>query len=123
MGLLGEALGLSVRRQVPVGKRLWGSARRIDVVLSRGDLRLGLECKSQVKAGSAEEKIVATVRDIEAWPIRGIIVFSGEGFSANMKSYLLSTGRAVELEDLEDWLRLYFGLDEAEPSLPLQKGS
>ena len=39
------------------------------------------------------------------------MVFAGAGFSANMRSYLLSTGRAVELTDLRPWLQLYFGLD------------
>jgi hypothetical protein len=40
-------------------------------------------------------------------------VFAGAGFSANMTAFLLSTGKAVELADLEVWLRLYFGLDLA----------
>jgi hypothetical protein len=38
------------------------------------------------------------------------VVYSGDGFSENIKSYLLSTGMAVELCDLETWLELYFGL-------------
>ena len=40
-----------------------------------------------------------------------LVVFSGTGFSVNMRSYLHSTGKAVGLEDLEAWLRLFFGLD------------
>jgi hypothetical protein len=71
---------------------------------------LGLECKYQGGGGSAEEKVPATIQDIEAWPIEGIVVFSGDGFTTNMKSFLISTGKAVELEELEPWLRLYFGL-------------
>ena len=71
---------------------------------------LGLECKYQGSKGSAEEKIPATIEDIKAWPIRGMVVYSGEGFSSNMQSYLLSTGMAVELRDLKTWLELYFGL-------------
>jgi hypothetical protein len=38
------------------------------------------------------------------------VVFAGEGFSPNMRSYLFSTGKAVELEDLSPWLQLYFGI-------------
>ncbi len=109
---IGEDLGLKVRAQVRVGKRIWGADRRIDVVLTDPDTRLslGLECKFQGSAGSAEEKIPTTIKDIEAWPIRGLVVFAGDGFSAHMRNYLYSTGLAVELDDLEMWLRLFFGL-------------
>ena len=71
---------------------------------------LGLECKFQSVGGSAEEKIPATIKDIEAWPIPGLVVFAGPGFSENMRAFLISTGKAVEFEELEPWLRLYFGL-------------
>ena len=109
---LGEVLGLQVRRHVRVGRRLWGAVREIDVVLTDPALRrsLGVECKYQGSSGSAEEKIPATIRDIEAWPIPGLVVYGGNGFSANMRSYLLSTGKAVAFADLEDWLRLFFGI-------------
>lgn len=109
---LGEQLGLQVRRQVKVGRRLWGAERYIDVVLTDVVLRrsLGIECKYQGSIGTAEEKIPSTIRDIEAWPIPGLVVFTGEGFSGNMQSYLLSTGKAVAFDELEDWLRLFFGI-------------
>ncbi len=112
---LGERLGLDARRQVRVGKRLWGAERVIDVILGHTNgKRLGVECKYQGTTGSAEEKIPATIQDLAAWPISGIVAFDGDGFSERMRFYLLSTGKAVELEDLEDWLRLYFGLPLAE---------
>jgi hypothetical protein len=109
---IGMSLGLAVRTQVSVGKRIWGAVRQIDVVLTDPTTRqsLGLECKYQGSGGSAEEKIPTTIKDIEAWPIKGLVVFHGEGFSAHMRAYLFSTGLAVELEDLETWLRLFFGL-------------
>ena len=110
--IVGEALGLDADIEVAVGRRIWGAKRRIDVVLKDPVTRvsLGLECKYQGTKGSAEEKIPATIQDIKAWPIRGMVVYSGEGFSTNMRSYLLSTGMAVELDDLKTWLELYFGL-------------
>jgi len=110
---IAAGLGLEVARQVKVGRRVWGAERRIDLVLRHrpSGRRLGLECKFQGTAGTAEEKIPATLRDLEAWPIDGLVVFAGEGFSEHMKAYLLSTGKAIYLEDLETWLRLYFGLD------------
>ena len=109
---LAQRLGLETREQVRVGRRLWGAERRIDVVLTQPDTRkrLGIECKFQAVSGSAEEKIPTTIQDIAAWPIAGIVVFHGGGFSPAMRSFLLASGRAVEFEDLEGWLRLYFGL-------------
>ena len=111
---IGRDLGLQARKEVKVGRRLWGAVRSIDVVLTDRESRksLGIECKFQSKTGSAEEKIPATIEDIRAWPIDGIVVFSGGGFSDNMRSFLYSTGLAVDLDDLESWLRLFFGLDE-----------
>ncbi len=109
---LAESIGLEVRQQVKVGRRLWGARRSIDIVATRAELNLslGIECKWQAIGGSVEEKIPATIQDIAAWPIPGLVVFAGEGFSDNMRSYLHSTGKAVSYDDLEDWLRLFFGL-------------
>lgn len=111
---LAESLGLSVRTEVRVGRRLWGAIRRIDVVITDPTTRrtLGLECKFQGNKGTAEEKIPSTVDDIRAWPIPGLVVTDGPGFSANMRQFLISTGKAVDFDDLEDWLILYFGLPE-----------
>jgi hypothetical protein len=109
---LGQTLGLKTEEEVPLGRRLWGSKRRIDVVITHPETRqsLGIECKVQSTKGSAEEKIPATIMDITAWPIPGIVVFSGDGFSPEFRSYLYSSGKAVEFVDLEDWLRLFFRL-------------
>jgi len=112
---LGEDIGLDVRLEVRVGRRLWGAVRCIDVVLTRTGTgkTLGVECKYQGGGGSAEEKVPATIQDIEAWPIPGVVVFGGEGFSTNMVAYFHSTGKAVALDELEPWLRLFFGLPAA----------
>lgn len=72
--------------------------------------RLGIECKFQATPGTAEEKIPATIQDIAYWPIPGIVVIDGEGFSENMVGYLMASGKVVWFEELEDWLRLFFGL-------------
>jgi hypothetical protein len=110
---LAAGLGLEVRTQYKIGRRIWGAVRKIDLILTHpGDRqRLGVECKYQGTQGSAEEKIPLILQDIGAWPIPGIVVFAGDGFSPHMQGYLLSSGKAVELEDLEPWLRLYFGLE------------
>jgi hypothetical protein len=109
---MATGLGLQVRTQVRVARRIWGAVRKIDVVLTHIETRrtLGIECKFQREKGTAEEKIPSTIQDIAAWPIRGIVVFAGEGFTPNMRSFLIASGSAVELEDLREWLLLYFGL-------------
>lgn len=109
---LAQRLGLKVQTEVKAARRLWGNQRYIDVVITdeKTGKRLGIECKFQAKPGTAEEKIPATIQDIAYWPIPGIVVIAGEGFSANMRGYLMSTGKVVWYDDLEDWLRLYFGL-------------
>ncbi len=109
---LAQGLGLDVHGQVRVGRRLWGAERVIDLILTDSERRksLGIECKFQGTRGTAEEKIPATIDDIGAWPIPGLVVFEGDGFTTNMRSYLVSTGKAVEVADLDPWLRLYFGL-------------
>lgn len=111
---LAEELGLDGRTNVVVGRRLWGAIRKTDVVVTDPTTRrtLGLECKCQRQKGSAEEKIPATVDDLSAWPIRGLIVTDGPGFSANIRHFLASTGKAVEFDDLRTWLKLYFGLPD-----------
>jgi len=109
---LAMKLGLKVETEVTAARRLWGAKRHIDVVLTQEKTgkNLGVECKFQGGSGSAEEKIPATIKDIESWPIPGIVVIEGKGFSANMQGYLMATGKVVWFEDLEDWLRLYFAL-------------
>ena len=109
---IAKKLGLETKEQFHVARRIWGANRKIDVVLieSKSRKTLGVECKYQGGGGSAEEKIPATIQDIKAWPIPGIVVFAGEGITENMKSFLISSGKAVELDELEPWLRLFFGL-------------
>ena len=106
-------LGLTAREQYQCGRRIWGAVRMIDVVLTdpSSRRRLGVECKFQGTQGSAEEKIPAIIQDIAAWPIPGLVVFSGPGFSSNIKSFLIASGRAVDFDDLDPWLRLFFSLD------------
>ena len=109
---LGRDMGLEPMEQVRVARRIWGAERFIDVVLIHPQTRktLGLECKFQAVRGTAEEKIPAIIKDIDAWPIPGLVVFAGEGFTENMRSFLIATGKAVEFDDLPPWLRLFFGL-------------
>lgn len=109
---LATELGLEWRKQVRVARRIWGAIRHIDVVVTHPQTRktLGIECKFQAVPGTAEEKIPSVINDIAAWPIPGLVVFDGEGFTENMRLFLISTGKAVEFPDLKPWLCLFFGL-------------
>src|SRR5437867_12171545 len=110
--LLANQLGLETHEQVRVARRIWGAIRHIDVVITHPQTRktLGVECKFQAVPGTAEEKIPSVINDIAAWPIPGLVVFAGEGFTENMKLFLISTGKAVEFSELQPWLCLFFGL-------------
>jgi hypothetical protein len=110
--LLGKELGLETNEQVRVARRIWGAVRYIDVIVTHPQTRktLGIECKYQAVTGTAEEKIPSVISDIAAWPIPGLVVFAGDGFTGNMKLFLISTGKAVEFSELKPWLCLFFGL-------------
>jgi len=109
---LASDLGLESKEQVRVARRIWGAIRHIDVVLTHPQTRktVGIECKFQGVPGTAEEKIPSVISDIAAWPIPGLVVFAGDGFTENMKLFLISTGKAVEYWELRPWLCLFFGL-------------
>ena len=111
-----RTLGLQARTQVRVARRLWGAERphRPRAAASR----LGPEPGHRVQVPGhgrlgGRKRSPATIQDIAAWPIPGIVVFEGAGFSANMRAYLHSTGKAVAYEDLAGWLTLFFGLPDA----------
>ncbi len=88
-------LGLPFLRQVQMGISILGRKRIADfVVYDKSGRFLGIECKFQDSPGSAEDKLVHTITDFDARPIRHVLVFGGEGFSKNMRGYLLSTGKA-----------------------------
>ena len=110
---LAGSLNLQAKEQVRVARRIWGAVRKIDVVLTDPATRkrLGIECKFQGTQGTAEEKVPSTIQDIAAWPIPGIVVFDGAGFTDNMRSFFVASGKAVEFGELEAWLRLFFGLE------------
>ena len=38
------------------------------------------------------------------------VKLAGEGFTQNMRLFLISTGKAVEFHELKPWLCLFFGL-------------
>ena len=108
----GEALDFEAETQMALGQRIWGRDRRTGVLLTKPEtgVMLGVECRFQRTAGSTEEKILATISDINAWPICGMLVMYGDGFSPDFKAFTRSSGKMVEFDELPTWLRFYFGL-------------
>ena len=101
-------MGYGVQQQATVGRRRWGPERRIDILASTPGLRIGIECKFQGTSGSAEEKCVAALWDMDAWPfpLHGLLCIDGKGFSAHMRVFLETHPRVVALDDLADRLTL-----------------
>lgn len=75
--------GLAVYREVSVGKTIIGKNRHVDIFLVHPDTAraFAIECKYQETAGTADEKIPYTIRDMEVMGIPGCIVYAGAGFS------------------------------------------
>jgi hypothetical protein len=120
--VIGE-LALAYLRQVRMGVSILGRQRIIDfLVYDRAGRYLGIECKYQQGSGSAEDKLVHTINDFESRPIKHILVFGGDGFSKNVRGYLLSTGQAVEIEQLRNYLVFYFGLEQHFDEFGLRPG-
>ena len=109
---LGKSFGLEVYPQYRTGRRIWGRDRHIDVMMRDPEqrLRLGVECKFQGSSGTAEEKIPATLQDMESWAMRGIVVIHGQGFSENFPAFARATGKVIWFDELPDFLVDYFDL-------------
>ena len=108
-----SALKLSYLRQVRMGVSILGRRRIADfLVYDTSGKSLGIECKYQQGAGSAEDKLVHTITDLDSRPVKHIVVFGGKGFSKTISGYLRSTGKALEVAQLRNYLVFYFGLTE-----------
>ena len=75
--------GLSVYREVSLGKSVIGKNRRIDIfaVDERSKRVLALECKYQSVTGTADEKIPYALSDLRALREPAFVVYGGVGFS------------------------------------------
>jgi hypothetical protein len=77
------ARGLSIYREVSLGKSIIGKNRRIDVfaVHDATTRALAIECKYQQTGGTADEKLPYTLSDLSAMHIPAFAVYAGVGFS------------------------------------------
>jgi len=89
--------GLTVYREVSLGKSIIGKNRRIDVfaVHRESAKALAIECKVQNSTGTADEKIPYTLQDLAAMHIPAFVVYAGSGFSDGVLHMLRSSERAA----------------------------
>lgn len=89
--------GVSVYREVSVGKSIIGKNRRIDIlVVAPGQgAALAVECKYQDSQGTVDEKIPYALQDMAAMPMPGIIVWAGSGFSMGVRHLLEAADNAA----------------------------
>lgn len=91
------AHGYCIYDEVHLGSSIIGKARKVDLlVVSPNKMRaFALECKSQDSSGTADEKIVYALRDMEQAPFGGCIVYGGDGWSEGVLHMLQSSQHAV----------------------------
>jgi hypothetical protein len=77
------ARGLTVYREVFLGKTIIGKNRRIDILAlhTPSSRALCIECKFQDKLGTVDEKIPYAIEDLRAMNMPACLVYAGEGFS------------------------------------------
>ena len=113
---IAERLGLFVQRNFVLGQTIWGERRKIDLLVtdSYHAKHLGVVCRFQDKSGTTYEKVPLTLDDIEAWPMRGIVVYEGDGFTEGFRGFLRARGNAIAFEEFDSWLRMFFGLETSD---------
>lgn len=86
------AKGLTIYREVNLGKSIIGKNRRIDIFARHQETGhvLALECKIQNSAGTADEKLPYTLQDLAAMHIPAFVVYAGKGFSEGVLHLLQS---------------------------------
>lgn len=96
--------GLTVYREIRVGKSIIGKNRCIDVFCVRDadSTAFAIECKFQDSPGTVDEKIPYALDDLAALPMAGCIVYAGKGFSEGVLHMLQAAPRAAYCLPLRD---------------------
>ena len=89
--------GLTVYREIRVGKSIIGKNRCIDVFCVRDadSTAFAIECKFQDSPGTVDEKIPYALDDLDALPMAGCIAYAGKGFSEGVLHMLQAAPRAA----------------------------
>ena len=78
--------GITVYREVYLGKTIIGKNRRLDILVIEESTRtaMGLECKYQDTLGTADEKIPYALSDMEHLDMPVCLVYAGKGWSSGI---------------------------------------
>ncbi|MBM3820663.1 MAG: hypothetical protein FJW14_16830 [Acidimicrobiia bacterium] len=89
--------GLTVYREVRVGKTIIGKDRCIDVFCVSRDAAkaFAIECKFQDSQGTVDEKIPYALDDVRALPMAGCVAYAGQGFSQGVQHMLAASPNAA----------------------------
>lgn len=90
--------GLSVYREVSMGKTIIGKNRHVDILVlhEASSAVLAIECKYQDTLGTVDEKIPYAIQDMQAMGVPVCLVYAGAGFSAGILHMLAACPIAAQ---------------------------
>lgn len=92
------ARGLTVYREVSMGKTIIGKNRHIDILVlhEATSTVLAIECKYQDSFGTVDEKIPYAIQDMQAMGVPVCLAYAGSGFSSGILHMLAACPIAAQ---------------------------
>jgi hypothetical protein len=92
------ARGLTVYREVSMGKTIIGKNRHVDILVihEATSTVLAIECKYQDTLGTVDEKIPYAIQDMQAMGVPVCLAYAGSGFSSGILHMLAACPIAAQ---------------------------
>ena len=92
------ARGLTVYREVSMGKTIIGKNRHVDILVihEQSAVALAIECKYQDTLGTVDEKIPYAIQDMQAMGVPVCLAYAGAGFSSGILHMLAACPIAAQ---------------------------
>lgn len=92
------ARGLTVYREVAMGKTIIGKNRQLDILVlhQESSAVLAIECKYQDTLGTVDEKIPYAIQDMQAMGVPVCLTYAGKGFSSGILHMLAACPIAAQ---------------------------
>jgi len=92
------ARGLTVYREVSMGKTIIGKNRHVDILVlhEQRSVVLAIECKYQDTLGTVDEKIPYAIQDMQAMGLPVCLAYAGAGFSSGILHMLAACPIAAQ---------------------------